>query len=214
MKTCGDNGGPQSIAWAVRLAALTTALVVCCLPPAKAATTSGPSKVVVIGQGIGGAHLGDSVAQVKRELGKPSGATNPKSQLQLEWLYQGRKNWLTVLYHDDARVTGMSVMIKRGYRTNKGIGMGSSLAEVRQAYPSAICGKSLDGTTWTGPPYCRITTRYHEREVDTVFTEIDPPHGVALISVEWATEDLLYREGRQWWLEDGFGLLPHLQGRP
>lgn len=59
-------------------------------------------------------------------------------------------------------------------KTSKGIGMGSSVARVRAAYPNATC--VLDPKKAPYIPICFVSARFHGKHSETYF-RFDSPRG-------------------------------------
>jgi hypothetical protein len=140
---------------------------------------------IVIGQSIAGVKLGDSEAQVTAVLGAPERKESAGSA------YPGVVN----LYYPtsvglhfsvtNGRVFGVLDFSKK-QKTNKGIGMGSSRAQMKRAYPQAKCAEGPYGPKSL---YCAVLARFHGRKSFTSFlfgtakgdvTEIELGYGVGL----------------------------------
>lgn len=129
-------------------------------PPVK------PAARVVPGRGIPQVSLGQTQAQVRRQLGKPlvrRFVVNPCQGLEQgcdavagtggRWSYDR----LSVVFGPDLRVSGL---IYSGTRLSaKGVGVGSGMTAVRVAYPDVSCARvnarrrycTLSGTPGGGP---------------------------------------------------------------
>jgi hypothetical protein len=140
---------------------------------------------IVIGQSIAGVQLGASEAQMTAILGPPM------SKESAGPLYPGVVNIYyptSVGLHfsmTNGRVSGALIFSKK-QKTNKGIGMGSSRAQLKRAYPKAKC---LEGPYGPKSLYCAVLARFHGRKSFTSFlfqtatggvVEIELGYGVGL----------------------------------
>jgi hypothetical protein len=120
---------------------------------------------IVVGEGIAGLTLGSSEAHIIKVLGQPTVKERPDYQGKVEWRYTKPPLFGTlVLSH--RRLNAMSTSSKH-QKTSKGIGAGSSLAQVRTAYPKAKCS-----TEPFGPgslTVCVLKSEYDGRVVETTF---------------------------------------------
>ncbi len=120
---------------------------------------------IVIGQSIAGVKLGDSEAQVTAVLGPPA------SKESAGPAYPGVVNIYyptSVGLHftmTNGRVSGALIFSKK-QKTNKGIGMGSSRAQLKRAYPQAKCAEGPYGPKSL---YCAVLARFHGRKSFTSF---------------------------------------------
>ena len=118
---------------------------------------------IVIGQSVAGVKLGDSQAQVQQQLGTPA-YTMPEPKNGIQWgfpaVFMGRVSFDATLH-----VRGMWTASKR-QKTNKGIGPGSSLAQVRKAYPKIKC---MTGPFGPKSLICVLKSKYQGRTVETAF---------------------------------------------
>jgi hypothetical protein len=120
---------------------------------------------IVIGQSIAGIKLGDSEAQVTAVLGAP------ESKESAGPLYPGVVNIYyptSVGLHfsmTNGRVSGALIFSKK-QKTHKGIGMGSSRAQLKRAYPQAKCAEGPYGPKSL---YCAVLARFHGRKSFTSF---------------------------------------------
>ncbi|HXA54878.1 MAG TPA: hypothetical protein VNV37_08395, partial [Solirubrobacteraceae bacterium] len=145
------------------------------------------SAKVVIGQSIAGVKLGATEAQVRRLVGKPS-ACEPCSKSERLWRYA--RGFEGIIIFDSAgRVKGMwtgseAQATSKGIHANgfSGTGHGSSLAEIKQAYPSAKCEEMPNSD---GYATCDLISHYHGRKVDTNFLIKAASAGVAEIAVDF-----------------------------
>lgn len=156
---------------------------------------------IVVGQGIAGVKLGDSEAQVKQVLGKPSSICSTcNSSTPNEWWYNtgriGRNFFGPIDFDSTGHVMGMFTG-SGSQMTSKGIHpelhgpklivrkRGSSLAEVRRAYPHVMCDAPPKSQ---GYAMCQLTSHYLGRKVITTFTIQSTRTGVDAIEIDFATE--------------------------
>ncbi len=142
---------------------------------------------IVIGQSIAGVKLGDTEAQVRRLVGKPF-ACEPCSMKEKVWRYE-RGFEGVIAFDSHGRLQSMWTGSKK-QKTSKGIHAngfsfaghphGSSLAEIKKAYPSAKCTELPNSN---GFAYCDLTSHYHGRKVDTDFLIKVGSAGVAEIAI-------------------------------
>jgi len=125
-----------------------------------AAVADGAVAKIVIGQGIAGVNIGDTEAQVQHIVGRPTTTYKPARGVA-GWQYTHGP--LSEVEFDKGRV--FYVLTGRtDQKTSKGIGVGSSVAAVRRAYPSARC---TSGSTYV---FCDIKTHSHGKIVTTRFS--------------------------------------------
>jgi len=113
-----------------RLALAATALAVLAVPSPAAA-------MIQFDQGIAGARIGNSQAQVKAALGDPDLVKTGSNDFGpfRQFFYEGG---LRVMFQGDDDVTSIQ-MLGRTDRTSKGIGVGNSEKSLRQKHPSLKC---------------------------------------------------------------------------
>lgn len=120
---------------------------------------------IVIGQSVAGVKLGDTEAQMTAILGQPT------SKESAGPAYPGVVNIYyptSVGLHfsmTNGRVNG-ALFFSKKQKTNKGIGMGSSRAQLKRAYPKAKC---LEGPYGPQSLYCAVLARFHGRKSFTSF---------------------------------------------
>jgi hypothetical protein len=122
---------------------------------------------IVVGQGIAGVKIGDTEAQVKQAIGQP--ASTLHAGATTTWRYP--KGLLGVVSFDhQGRVSGMWTASKQ-QRTSKGIGLDSSPAQVRKAYPAAKCTAGAGPGAGPGEQSlaCIVKSKYHGQTVETAF---------------------------------------------
>lgn len=120
---------------------------------------------VVLGQSIDGVKLGESQAQVTAQLGPPTMEQGPDQRGSMEWNY-GKPPFLgAVTFAANGQLSGMSTSSKQ-QKTAQGIGVGSSLAQVRKAYPQAKCSTGPFGPKSL---ICAVRSKYQGRTVETTF---------------------------------------------
>ncbi len=130
---------------------------------------------VVIGQSIAGVKLGDSKAQVRKTLGKPS-RTDPSD------FFYPTSVGLRV-HFKGGRVDGILSTSKK-QKTSKGITIGSSSAAVKAAYPSAKCSTGpLGGSSL----YCVVSAHYKGKASYTSFLVESAASGVIEIELGYGS---------------------------
>jgi hypothetical protein len=113
-----------------RIVLAVAALAVLAVPAPAAA-------MIQFDQGIAGARIGNSQAQVKAALGAPAlekTGSNDFGQFR-QFYYEGG---LRVFFQGDDDVTGVQ-MLGRSDRTSKGIGVGNTEKALKQKHPSLKC---------------------------------------------------------------------------
>lgn len=91
--------------------------------------------LIVVNEGIGPVHIGQTFKQVQQEAGKPTS----KSAAAMSWYYDNKPPYAQVGFGKNKRVNLISPNSVRD-KTSKGIGEDSSEAQVQAAYPNARCG--------------------------------------------------------------------------
>ena len=135
---------------------------------------------IVVGQGIAGVKLGDSEAQVTQILGPPSLQQPPDSQGVTSWNYT-KAPLLGVVSFTNGDATGMWTASKK-QKTSKGVGPGSSLAQVRKAYPKAKCSTGPFGPKSL---ICTLKSKYHGHAVETTFPFFTRSMGAREVDIDF-----------------------------
>lgn len=125
--------------------------------------TSTASAGIVPGRSIAGVKVGDSKAQVRKVLGKPSSVKRYGGSAAI-WRYRGPLRGYLLLDkpHGVALITTRS----RKQRTRTGVGPGVSYAKTIKKYPKARCS---GGTSGPKSRTCRLITKFRGRRVATYF---------------------------------------------
>jgi hypothetical protein len=103
---------------------------------------------IVVQKGIGGAELGMTRANVRAKLGTPLRVKHGSNDFgqYTEFVYRT----VTVSFQGNAKVTGMRTSSRRE-RTARGIGVGSTLVQVRGNVPSVRCRNEFGSLhCWVG----------------------------------------------------------------
>jgi hypothetical protein len=125
---------------------------------------------IVIGQGVAGVKIGDTEAQVVKTIGPP-GFREHFEDHGGETVWKYPKGFSGVIGFDHkGHLTGMWTSSTQ-QRTNKGIGISSSPAQVEKAYPKAKC--KLGTGPGAGPGEesmgCILKSKYHGHTTETAF---------------------------------------------
>jgi hypothetical protein len=128
------------------------------------ALTSSAQASIVVGKSIAGVALGASEAQVTQALGPPSLPPSPSSNGAVQWNYT-KPPLLGVVGLTNGSVSSMWTA-SRHQRTSKGVGPGSSLKQVRAAYPKAKCSA---GPLGPKSMLCTLKSKLGARSVETTF---------------------------------------------
>jgi len=152
---------------------LLCALGAACLLAGVLAASAGAT--IVIGQSMGGVKLGDTPAQVKQALGKPSSSNST------DLLYPSRVGLRVTL--KGGHVDGV-LSVSKKQKTTKGITIGSSRSAVKAAYPSASC---VEGPLGPSSLYCAVTARIGSRKSYTSFLFETASGGVSEIELGYGS---------------------------
>jgi hypothetical protein len=93
--------------------------------------------MIQIDQGIAGARIGNSKAQVKAALGEPALEKTGSNDFGpfRQYYYEGG---VRVFFQGDSEVTSVTTL-GRGDRTSKGIGVGNTEKALKQKHPNLKC---------------------------------------------------------------------------
>ena len=134
---------------------------------AAAATLALPAQagaMIQFDQGIAGARIGNSQAQVQAALGKPALVKTGTNEFG-PWRQYYFEGGIRVFFQGDDDVTAVAT-VGRGDRTSKGIGVGNTEKALKQKHPSLKCetfGGFRSCHTGTGSPGTRMTD-FHIRK--------------------------------------------------
>ena len=114
--------------------------------------------IIQFDQGIAGARIGNSQAQVKAALGEPALVKTGNNDFGpfRQFYFEGG---IRVFFQGDDDVTAVTTL-GRGDRTSKGIGVGNTEKALKQKHPSLKCetfGGFRSCHTGSGNPGERIT---------------------------------------------------------
>jgi hypothetical protein len=133
---------------------------------------------IVVGQSIDGVKLGESEAQVMTTLGAPTYKTPEGAETS--WGYpktlEGRVGFKA------GQVVGLWTLSKH-QKTSKGVGPGSSLAQVKRAYPKAKCSAGPFGPKSL---ICVLKSKYQGRAVETSLPFFTRSAGVREVDIGFA----------------------------
>jgi hypothetical protein len=129
------------------------------------ALASSASASIVVGQSIAGIKLGASQAQVTAVLGAPTLQQAPDTKGSVEWNYAKQPLLGAISFAAGGELDSMWTSSKR-QKTNKGVGPGSSLVQVRKAYPKAKCSTGPFGPKSV---ICVLKSKANGRAVETSF---------------------------------------------
>jgi len=129
----------------------TVLLALAAAPAADASLPKFKDKTIVVGKSIGGVKLGASAATAKKAWGATGGLCDDFSCLyRVKGDSNGTSGEGTIAFQEKTKVTRVSlksaVAAKGGHtfkppfttpKTSKGIGLGSTVAKVKKAYPKA-----------------------------------------------------------------------------
>jgi hypothetical protein len=120
--------------------------------------------LVQIDKGIAGARLGSTVAQVHAALGRPARVANGSNDFG-RFRQETYGGGIVVFYQGSSTVTSV-VTTGLGDRTAKGVGVGSSEADVRAKVPGVRCATEFgirSCHTHTFTPGRRVTDFFLKR---------------------------------------------------
>lgn len=141
------------------------------------AAAASAQATIIVGQSIDGVKLGESEAQVISTLGVPT-YKMPGREGESSWGYpktlEGR-----IGFDKQLQVDGMWT-ISRHQKTNKGIGPGSSLAQVKKAYPKVKCSTGPFGPKSL---ICTLKSKLGGRAVETAFPFYTRAMGVREVDI-------------------------------
>jgi hypothetical protein len=102
--------------------------------------SSAAGATIVVQRGMAGVVLGNTQATVRARLGPPPRVRRGQSEFgpYTEFVYPR----VTVLFHGNARVTGLRTT-SRLERTGRGVGVGSTEAQVRARVPGVRCATDV-----------------------------------------------------------------------
>ena len=119
------------------------------------------SKTIVVNRSIGGVKIGAPLKSVRKHWGKSKGCGNKLTYTCSYYGSAGQGN--AVIVHLGGKVKSIRIRLSIDaagqpvfagpllkFKTNKGIGLGSTVAEVRAAYPSAY-NTAADVLTFGAP---------------------------------------------------------------
>jgi hypothetical protein len=115
----------------VRLLLATVAVVLVIAPAAQAK--------IVVQESIAGVKLGMTAAQVRKVLGPPRSVSYPKDEIQGSFkFYDYGATEVSLTRGEGSKVFNISTTSKT-QRTSTGLGVGSTRAAVKRAFPRADC---------------------------------------------------------------------------
>jgi hypothetical protein len=152
-----------------RLIAITTAVCVAAVAVPAAASAAAPPKRVgttinLAGKGsIGALKIGISPATAKKLLGRPDrsdrqGYSGTASDLSMRYQRYGLNvHFFRGTQGGKVALSGITITSSQ-YRTSKGVGVGSTTAQLLGAYGSRIT--CFHGVAAAGGPFCNYTSGY------------------------------------------------------
>jgi hypothetical protein len=105
-------------------------------PITSVAEAKSADSLIVVNEGIGPVRIGQTPAQVEQAVGTPT--SKQASSSAAEWYYDNTPPFAEIVFGGNKRVRFLAPNSARD-KTSKGIGEGSSKAQVRAAYPQATC---------------------------------------------------------------------------
>ncbi|MGH7240524.1 MAG: hypothetical protein ACREHG_10755, partial [Candidatus Saccharimonadales bacterium] len=134
---------------------------------------------IVVGKSIDGVIIGATPAQLRHDIGSPA-YTRGKSV----WQY-GKNSIGAIVSFGKGHVTGVWTPDKH-LKTNKGIGVGSSVSEVEKAYPKAKCTPGAGPTGGSKSLACVIKAGHGQQAVETIFDFAFRSEGVEEVAIDRA----------------------------
>lgn len=103
------------------------------VPPSASEAVTAPSRVLSEELIVSGIHLGSTMTEVEKLLGKPDRVENYPQQALQAWIYpaEGLRVWLPSKYQ---LVYTLQITAPSAVRTRQGIGIGDSVEDVERAY--------------------------------------------------------------------------------
>lgn len=173
------TGKDQRLSRALVLAAVAAVVALLVATAAASAVTRlHPTHEIVIGQSIGSVGVGETTVELRRTVGKPWLSSPSHGGGFAQWAYGSNADLLAIEFSAQQAVIITAQYSKR-FKTNKGVGIGSTWEQVHKAYPEAWCSKAeLDETKNPhygtpdpryGSPSCLFQTKRKGKTVDTQF---------------------------------------------
>ncbi|MFI4990732.1 MAG: hypothetical protein ACHQHO_07450 [Solirubrobacterales bacterium] len=155
--------------WPSKSLRASSALLLAVLTLAAAASTADAR--ILIGQSVGGVQLGATKAQVDRTLGGAGSLSGS------ERLWESARLRVKFVHGNADQILSGS----KRQKTESGVGVGSTSAQVRSAYPRATCQKGHE----PGPLYlyCVVAGHFQGRATYTGFLSESPTGGVVEVEL-------------------------------
>ncbi len=121
------------------------------------------SALIQIDEGIAGARLDNTKAEVRAALGKPTAVRRGRNEFG-DWLEYRFDGGIRVFFQGRRNVTGVETR-GRGDRTARGVGVGSTERAVRRRVPGVTCQTDIVRLCHTGEflPGQRVTAFFIKR---------------------------------------------------